>query len=275
MSKLLIPASGQPSKKLSGGGSGGLVLAANAPLTSNGYAVKQQVLVGQADTTTALTADDAVAVIYFVGSHNSLYQHSIDAQALYAPVITAADGMDLGGDATSAAGKELVACDSVYSEQVEGHNCFKVGSSGAFYLKGEIEVGDISSLADLYFGFRSVEAHGHSVADYSDYVAANVTASGAFQKCDNKGDGTENQDADATYNFVDQTKRTFEIKVSASGVTTVLVDGNELTGVDDYTFTSGVVVTPFLHFIRASNTNDDNGSRIRVSLLEFGLEASR
>ena len=74
-------------------------------------------------------------------------------------------------------------------------------------------------------------------------------------------------------------ERELEILVSKAGVVTFIVDGTTLTtathSVSAYTFVDKTDVTPFIHFIRENNSDDDNGSAIAISLLEFGLTSAR
>tara|TARA_R110000851_G_scaffold6696_1_gene26741 strand:- start:70 stop:918 length:849 start_codon:yes stop_codon:yes gene_type:complete len=254
-------------------GPGGILIMPDAKITSQKYAVNEPTVTTLIGPQATSGADNAVNSIWFCGSNNYLIQHSITAQAIFGPVCEAA-GMDITGDVTAVAGKELLGTDGINCAAIEGHNAFTIGTSPAFYLKCAFSLSDITKMTTLHVGFRKLEAHGHAVADYADYITAEF-ALGAFAQETNVGDGTADTDLDASYDAVNSTTKNIEITVSESGVAVLKVDGVVATGVDglsEYTFTDGLQVTPFIHFVRANNTD---ACAVKVSALEFGIEAGR
>lgn len=163
------------------------------------------------------------------------------------PVMAAA-GLDIRGVETNAIGTEI------FSHFVGATGRpFIIGNDPAFYFKASITIADISGATVLIAGFRRAEANNITYTSYLDYGAIGTIASadpGAIniaQEINNAGTAP----TDTTDTWADAATKVLEIRVSATGVVSYLVNGVAPTVVPAaQTFDDGDPVIPFLHFIQ-------------------------
>lgn len=163
------------------------------------------------------------------------------------PVVIAA-GLDIQGVNTNAIGTELF----TNSFPTSG-TPFCVGLDPAFFFRVTIALDDVSGVGVLVAGFRRSEVNNVTYTSYADYGAIGlITTDGAIniaQEINAAGTAP----TDTTNTWADAATKTFEIRVSATGVITYLINGVAPTVTAAQTFDAGDPVIPFVHFIQSSD----------------------
>jgi len=272
MSKLLIPASGQPSERISHTG-GGVVLAPNSRISSMKYDIKGG-CVAYGISTAAGTADLNVNGLYFPGSSNKLFVTSINGQALALTKIVGAAGLLLSSDDTNGDGQVFSSYyenGTITYDKIEGNSTFTVGKE--FYMKATFQLSSIASdkNGDIFIGFAEAATH-------QDEPNALTEAYGLKIGEDHSDDGSvfEQSSTASTATFADTataclaaTDKTVEIKVTAAGVASLVVDGTDLTQ-NGKTFSAGTILRPIIY-----NVETGGGETQHLSALEFGFTNAR
>ena len=267
MSRLLIPQGGQPSKRLAKGT--GLVVAPQSHISQ----MKYQVLGGNVHSIVAgsnMLSDDDIVSIYFVESGNVLYQRNHGTVAAGSTKTIAASGLDLG----MGNGEKIELAPIYKSSTIEGPrkkdvNYFEVGSSPAFFIKCKFLVTTKNKLVRMFVGFRKLEADRDTITDYDEMYGATVTPNSSADKIQEFKilNGVATSEVDTSLTNTAGTAQTIEVRVSASGVATILVDGVLLTSndhsINGLTFDDGELVIPFIR------VNNDSGNDAGVFLQEL------
>jgi hypothetical protein len=281
MSKLLIQRSGRASSKLTGNGTGGLVLAPDAKIQSMkydfkyGYALGSAVVDGGGDGTG--DADEDVNVLHFPATNNILYQTGNDTQS----AARSNKAMLAAGLTLAAAGESYEFApyfskedESISSPAVGGHNVFSVGLSD-FYMRAVLQCADVSAATEIFAGFKKVEGFEDDPDDFDE--AYGVSIHGGGNPADVKEFKILNAAAtvrtDTGINKADATDIEIEVRVSKAGVCTLFVDGVQLNATDHsivgMTFDAGEQVYPALYVVLTV------AATLTISELEFGAQAAR
>ena len=278
MSKLLIPGHGAPSAKVNQPG-GGLVLAPDASrIASMRYGIKGGCM-PYGLSTAAGTADNNIIGLFFPTTNNTLFSQSIAAQTLAMTRLTGAKGLLLTGDDNDHDGQHLSPYydnGTISSDKEEGINSFTVGTASEFYMKATFETSSITGndFADVFIGFASAEAN--------DDEPNTITEGYGFKIGEDHDDATaglivEQSSTASTATFtttgvamVAATPKEIEIKVSAAGVASLLLDGVVKTTATGKTFTSGTVLRPLITIVEAGQSET-----LHLAAFEFGHTNAR
>lgn len=178
------------------------------------------------------------------------------------PVMAAA-GLDIRGVETAAIGTELFSHGPLPTGKP-----FIIGKDPAFFFRVSLTVEDISGAGVLVAGFRRAEANNITYTSYLDYASIGVIAGdGAIniaQEINNAGTAP----TDTTNTWADTATKVFEIRVSATGVVTYLINGAAPTVTAAQTFDTGDPLIPFVHFIQAS----DIAGEVTINDWQVGLQ---
>ena len=190
-------------------------------------------------TTTALVHHGYSAEGYIYGVANIGVQTT--------PPVAVAAGLDIQGVATGSIGTEIFTNFLGASGRP-----FIIGKDADFFFRTSITVADISGAAVLLAGFRKAGINNVTYTSYADYAAIGTIAGGVATGAiniatENDGSGSP---TDTTDTWADGATKTFEVRVSASGVVTFLINGVAPTVPASQTFDSGDAVIPFVHFIQ-------------------------
>lgn len=179
--------------------------------------------------------------------------------------VTVANGLDIRGVETAAIGTELFSHGPLMTGKP-----FIVGNDPAFFFRVSLTIADISGAGVLIAGFRRCEANNITYTSYNDYGSIGVIASadpGAINIAQEiNAAGTS--PTDTTNTWADGATKVFEIRVSATGVVTYLINGVAPLVVAAQTFDDGDPLIPFVHFIQAS----DIAGEVTVNTWEAGLQ---
>ena len=190
----------------------------------------------------------------------TLEYHILGTQTILFPQ-RHADGLDIGMDQTDNDGVEL--CGGIES----GSYCaYTVGTDGAVFIRLKFSVADVSGTDDLAIGFRKREAYQANVDDYDEMAALNVISGDI--KIETILNAAATVTTDTTDNWADAATHTLEVRVSAAGVVTYLIDGAAPTTTAAFTFDNGEVIVPFLFFLNAT----DLAGEVVLKDLEFGFQ---
>lgn len=169
--------------------------------------------------------------------------HVLGTQTIVAPTITA-NGLNMGSmDQTADDGLELN--HGILSSQIPS---FIVGTDAAFFLRARFSIADVSGTDDCAIGFRKVEANQANIDDYADMAVLNVIAGNI--NIETIVGGAATTTTDTTDNWADGETHELEVRVSAAGVVTYLIDGAAPTTTAAYTFTDALNVMPFFYFLQ-------------------------
>ncbi len=191
------------------------------------------------------TAADTVLHTYADGL--SMTWSAVVAQAIDRPAPTTT-GMNYAGDQTNNDGIELVySCTTTKGR--EGVDRFTVGSQ-AFSAEMELSIATVAGTDVGNFGFRKVEALQADLHDYDEMA-------GLFPISGNISIQTIINDAstvttDTTADWADAAVHSLKVMVDKAGAVTYKIDGAAPSTTVAYSFDTGEVVTPFIHFLQAS-----------------------
>lgn len=178
----------------------------------------------------------------------TLEYHVLGTQTILAPTMTAT-GFDINSqDQTDNDGIEL--CPGILASSPFK---FTVGTDAAFKVRAKISVADVSGTDDLAIGFRKAEAYQANLDDYDEMACLNVISGDINTETILNGAATTS--TDTTDNLADAGTVTLEVKVSAAGVVSYLIDGAPPTAVaaTAFTFDDAEVVVPFIYCLNASD----------------------
>lgn len=246
-----------------------------AELTTGGGGLRRTV----SENFAALGTNDAVQVLQVTGAARATttgLMHLMTTPGGYvfgcanigvqttSPVMAAA-GLDIRGVETAAIGTELFSHGPLPTGKP-----FCVGKDPAFYFRVSITIADISGAGVLIAGFRRAEANNITYTSYLDYASIGVIASadpGAIniaQEINNAGTAP----TDTTDTWADAATKVLEIRVSAGGVVTYLINGVAPTVTAAQTFDAGDPIVPFVHFIQSS----DIAGEVTINDWQVGLQ---
>ena len=191
------------------------------------------------------TALDTVIHSYADGL--SMTFTALVGQAIDRPAASAT-GMDYGYDQTNDDGIELVySC--VTAKGREGVDRFTVGKQ-AFSAEMEFSLAVVAGTDVGNFGFRKVEALNADLHAY-DEMAGLFPISGniSIQTIINNAATVT---TDTTADWADTEVHRLKVLVSKAGAVTYEIDGAAPSTTAAFSFDSGEVVTPFIHFLQAS-----------------------
>ncbi len=175
--------------------------------------------------------------------------HIVGTATATAPIIVAG-GLDIGLDDADDDGIEITRGITARSPEA-----FTVGTSPAFYMKVEATLADVSGTDAFLMGFRKLEAYQADPDDYDEAFAANVNAGNIIVTEILNGAATAT--TDTTDDWADGETHVIEVRVSAAGVCTLLIDGAAPTATSAFTFDDGEVVIPFVYFRHDSDVAED------------------
>ena len=275
MSKLLIPASGQASKKLTGYGRGGLVMSPGAKIQNCKYevmygcALGQSLLDGGNDETGDASLD--VNILTFPASQNMLYQTNNAA----ATAARATKHVDTGKGLILAIAAEdyefapyyQVLADATNASPADTNfNVFSVGNNDGFYVKATLQSADVSALTRLFVGFIKVEGHRPSMDNYDEayglQIVGGTNPATVLELAILNAAATV--ETDSTLTLADATNVTFEIQVSTAGVCSAFINGAPAPAVLGMTFDASELVYPAIHLVGTG------ASTLALSAFEFG-----
>ena len=183
-------------------------------------------------------------------------------QTILYPTWTLGTGLNILFDQTANDGIELTNGISSISRCA-----FTVGTSPAFHLRAKFTITDVSGTDDCAIGFRKAEAYQGNLDDYDELFGINVISGTIYKTAILNGGAT---DDDSTGDaWADAGAHEVEIKVSAAGVCTILIDGAAPTSSGTaFTFDSGEVVVPFFFVLNDTDLYDS----IIFTAWEVGLD---
>ena len=191
------------------------------------------------------TAADTVLHVYADGL--SMTWSAVVAQAINNPAATST-GINYAGDQTNNDGIELVySC--VTAKGREGVDRFTVGKQ-AFSAELEFSLAVVAGTDVGNFGFRKVEALNADLHAY-DEMAGLFPISGniSIQTIINNAATVT---TDTTNDWADTAIHSLKVLVDKAGAVTYKIDGSAPSTTAAFSFDSGEVVTPFIHFLQAS-----------------------
>jgi hypothetical protein len=214
-------------------------------------------------TNTGLPTGTAADVNGIITPDGNMFEYCVKGtQTILYPTWTIGTGLNFMFDATADDGAELTNGISSISRCA-----FTVGTSGAFHLRAKFSIADVSGTDDCAIGFRKAEAYQANLDDYDEMFGVNVISGNIYKTAILNGGATD--DDDTTNNWADTEAHEIEIKVSAAGVCTILIDGAAPTSSGTaFTFDTGEVVVPFFFFL---NDTDLVGA-IQFTAWECGLD---
>lgn len=191
-------------------------------------------------------ASGATGAVNIMAIGENTYEYHIKGagQTIIAPTITAT-GLSISLDLTDDEGLEIT-----QGITARGRNSFVVGTDGAFFFRAKLKIADVSGTDDCAIGFRKAAAYTANIDDYTDMAVLNVI--GGDIKIETIDDNAATTTTDTTNNWADTETHTLEVRVSAAGVVTYLIDGVAPVTVAAHTIDSGDTVIPFLFFLHAT-----------------------
>jgi hypothetical protein len=183
-------------------------------------------------------------------------------QTILAPVATTA-GLDISLDQTDDEGIEITP--GILADNRRS-GCFKVGTSAAFFVRCKFTIVDVSGTDDCAIGFRKAEAYQANIDDYDEAAFLNVISGDI--KTETILNNAATVTTDSTLNWADGETHELEVRVSAGGAVTYLVDGASFASAVAFTFDAGEFVIPFIFFLHAA----DVAGAVTVIEFEYGLQ---
>lgn len=168
----------------------------------------------------------------------------IGTQTLLSPVL-GTQGLDISQDLTATDGVEYVG-----ARDTRMAHCFTVGDDDIRFKCG-IYITDVSGANPCIVGFQKVAALSADYNDYTDMAA--IGFYGADIKIETILNNAATVTTDTTDNGADTTEYTFEVIVLKDGKTYYKVNGAAPTTVAAYTFTAGLVITPFVRLVHGAD----------------------
>jgi len=196
------------------------------------------------------------------GSGNVFSVEPLATQTLMVPVF-ADPGMNVAGDQTDNDGFEITNGIGTGSPIQ-----FVVGTDPAFYCRIKFTITTVAGTDDCAFGFRKREAYTAAINDYTDYAVLNVMEGDIYiETALNDAADASN---DTTDDWADGEAHTLEVRVSALGVVTYLIDGAAPSTTQTFTFDDGDTVIPFFFMLQA---NADQTDAVTIWEWEAGHQA--
>lgn len=206
------------------------------------------------------------------GDNNVLYSafgqyewNVIGTQTILAPKLDTF-GLNLVQDNTAADGIELCMGQTSLSPMA-----FTINSDAAFFLQAVFKVQDASGVNPLIIGLRKAQAFDATLSNYTDFVSIGIvgTSNPNLVKLQTQIGSAGVVTTDTTQTVADGATIQFKIKVSSTGVVTYEYNYAAPTVVAAYTFTSGLVVVPFIRFTEAA----DITTQAACNYLEMGFQS--
>lgn len=206
------------------------------------------------------------------GDNNVLYSafgqyewNVIGTQTILAPKLDTF-GLNLVQDNTAADGIELCMGQTSLSPMA-----FTINSDAAFFIQAVFKVQDASGVNPLIIGLRKAQAFDATLSNYTDFVSIGIvgTSNPNLVKLQTQIGSAGVVTTDTTQTVADGATIQFKIKVSSTGVVTYEYNYAAPTVVAAYTFTSGLVVVPFIRFTEAA----DITTQAACNYLEMGFQS--
>jgi hypothetical protein len=201
----------------------------------------------------ALTAPAAGDEIAFRTTKHTFLAHiqSINGTPVQSFPYVSANGLELNTDDDATNG--ILGWEITNGILSTSKCAYTVGSFAVpekkIFFEATINETDISDITKLFIGFRKAEAFQASIDDYDELAAIGVDDSANIDIITILNDGTTGT-TDTTQNKTEGTAITLRVVVKNSGVVEFLIDGSTPTVVPaPFTFDSGEVIVPFLHFV--------------------------
>lgn len=186
-----------------------------------------------------------------ITSNGNIFLHNVKVtQTLLGP-IWLNPGLNIAQDLTDNDGVEYTTSLTANSGS---HTSFVIGTDPAFFCRARITLIDVSGTDDFWVGFRKQEAFQANANDYADYYAVGLDNATGDINTESEVAGASALSTDTTLNWADGETHTLEIRVSAAGVVTCLVDDVLAASADAYTFTSALTVIPYIFLLHATTT---------------------
>lgn len=187
----------------------------------------------------------------------------IGTQTILAPSLDTF-GLNLVQDNTAGDGIELCMGQTSLSQMA-----FTINTDAAFFLQAVFKVQDVSGANPLIIGLRKAQAFDATLSNYTDFVSIGIVGTAAKIQLQTQIGSGGVVTTDTTQTATDGATIQFKIKVSATGVVTYEYNYAAPTVVAAYTFTSGLVVIPFIRFTEAA----DITTQASCNYLEMGFQS--
>ena len=178
---------------------------------------------------------------------NSFEYANIGTQTILAPVF-GANGYNIAFDNTNAEGVEITRGITAQST-----SAYTVGTDRMF-VEVTLKPSDVSGLGELAVGFRKTQAYQLAIDNYTDMAVLNVQAGTINLETILNNAATTTTDTGQT--VADNTAVTLRVEVYSDGTCKYYVDGVQVLATNTFTFDSGDVLIPFIHFVNASDVCD-------------------
>lgn len=169
---------------------------------------------------------------------------NIGTQTILAPVFSS-DGYNIGFDQTNGEGVELTRGITSRSP-----SAVVVGTDKA-YFEFQVSIEDVSGVGELAVGFRKTQAYQLALDDYTDMAVLNVQGGTInLETILNNGATTTTNTGETV---ADNETVTLRVEVYTDGTCSYFVDGVRVLASNTFTFDSGDVLVPFVHFVNSAD----------------------
>lgn len=180
-------------------------------------------------------------------------------QTILAPVYDLANGLGLNvaQDLTAAEGAEYGFSPQIAAGAPQrGSQSFKIGTHDPFGARLTVRAADAGGLNPFFFGFRLItQAYQTAVDTYTDFFGFYVVPNAAVGDISvrSKINDAAAVNTDTTQDLADNVPRSFEVRVSKTGVCTALLDDKPPTVTrTNFQFDTGDVVAPIAFFLHGA-----------------------
>jgi hypothetical protein len=182
-------------------------------------------------------------------------QYNTVATQVIAPTLSATAGNGLNLDTMTGANSASI--EITEGNSVNSKNAFVIGTSPAFYVQASFNIATLANVADVYVGFRKVQAYQATIpAGYTDYAVYGVHgAIGLIESQTQIGSGG-NVITSSSVEVTAGVVFTVRINVSATGVVTYQINGG-VSAPSIYTFTSALTVIPYIIYTTAAGGHSE------------------
>jgi len=169
-------------------------------------------------------------------------------------------GLDFGQDQTISEGHQLRFSPNIVTAGMSrGKHSYTIGTDKAWFARLKVRCSDTSGLVPLVFALWKNQAYQTALASYTDYVGFNISGSGASAQIRQQTSvASVVVTLDTTQTWLDNTSRTFEIRVTQAGKVSFLIDGAVPTvPMTTFSLASGIVVSPGTFFLHGADLADN------------------
>ena len=186
-------------------------------------------------------------------------------QTIISPRMTAT-GLNIALDQVNNEGAEY----NFGAARTNSQHAFTIGTSAAFQMICTFTVADVTGCEPLLMGFRRSEANNATMTSYTDYASIgldNVAFAGnTVLSTELNSAGTTN--TNTTDAWADAASHAIAVLVSSAGVVTYTIDGSAPTATAAFTFDTGDVVVPFIHFLNGADVAGD----VELEAIQIGFQ---